>query len=325
MRTRHIIISVFGGLVAIGAVMFLWHVRSSASEAASRRVVSEQTVSQDTSTFRILFGGDMMFDRWIREMTAKKGNGFVFEGVRTEILAHDITVANLEGPITNAVSTSIGSEIGSSENYHFTFDPRWAATLATEKIGPVNLGNNHIFNQGTPGISETKRHLSQAGVAFFGDPTSEDRISIRTISGTKIAFVNYNAFAYKGKEKAFADITKARAGADIVILYAHWGLEYLPVQDDTRKLARSFIEAGCDAIIGSHPHIVQETETYRDKTIYYSLGNFIFDQYGDENTKNGLLVSMTVDTTTKNLSFRDIPIVMHTDGSTWIKGLDGRK
>ena len=137
--------------------------------------------------------------------------------------------------------------------------------------------------------------------------------------------MNYDAFAYKGKEKAFADITKARGEADIVILYAHWGLEYLPVQDDIRTLAHSFIEAGCDAIIGSHPHIVQETETYNDKTIYYSLGNFIFDQYGDENTKNGLLVSMTVDMTTKNLSFRDIPIIMNQDGSTWIKGRDGRK
>ncbi|NTW13759.1 MAG: CapA family protein [Candidatus Moranbacteria bacterium] len=270
----------------------------------------------DTGEIRLLFGGDMMFDRWIREKAMKKGNAFVFDGVRDEIRGHDATIANLEGPITDMGSKSIGSEIGSRDNYLFTFDPGWAKTLAEEGIGPVNLGNNHILNQEDDGISQTRKYLDTAGVSYFGDPTSDNRISILEIRGTRISFVNYDEFVPGGEEKAMTDIRQARASADFVILYAHWGSEYLPVRDDVRSLAYRFIDAGCDAVIGSHPHIVQEKESYRGGTIYYSLGNFIFDQYFREDTRKGLLISMTIDPVTRGFSFRDIPIVLKVDGST---------
>jgi poly-gamma-glutamate capsule biosynthesis protein CapA/YwtB (metallophosphatase superfamily) len=83
-----------------------------------------------------------------------------------------------------------------------------------------------------------------------------------------------------------------------------------------RQLAHAFVDAGSDAVIGSHPHIVQEKEEYAGKTIYYSLGNFVFDQYQRDDTKHGLLVSMTIDPSAKAILFRDIPIELHTDGST---------
>ncbi|MEI7749452.1 MAG: CapA family protein [Candidatus Moraniibacteriota bacterium] len=269
-----------------------------------------------TTPIRILFGGDMMFDRWIREKAMKRGNGFVFDGVRDELKSHDLTVANLEGPITDQPSVSMTSVIGSHDNYVFSFDPSWAKTLALEGIGPVNLGNNHILNQEEDGVTQTRNYLNEAKVAYFGDPTSEDRILIQDVRGTKIAFVSYDEFASDGKRHTFDDIAKAKASSDIVILYAHWGSEYLPVRDDVRALAHAFIDAGCDAIIGSHPHIAQEKETYAGKTVYYSLGNFIFDQYQRDDTRRGLLVSMTVDPVSKAISFRDVPIELRTDGST---------
>jgi poly-gamma-glutamate capsule biosynthesis protein CapA/YwtB (metallophosphatase superfamily) len=274
---------------------------------------------KDSTPIRVLFGGDMMFDRWIREKAMKRGNAFVFDGVRDEIRAHDLTIANLEGPITDKPSKSIASSIGSRENYIFTFDPSWASTLAEEGIGPVSLGNNHILNQGQEGIELTKGFLEASGVPHFGDPTADDRVSIREIRGTKIAFVSYDEFVPGGKEHAFDDIAKVKSTADIVIMYAHWGSEYLPVRDDVRSLAHAFVDAGCDTVIGSHPHVVQESETYAGKTIYYSLGNFVFDQYEREDTKLGILVSMTIDPTTKILSYRDIPIELHMDGGTTIR------
>ena len=265
---------------------------------------------------RILFGGDMMFDRWIREKAMKRGNNFVFDGVRDEIHAHDLTVANLEGPITDNPSKSVGSAFGSHDNYLFTFDPSWAKTLADEGIGPVDLGNNHIFNQGDDGLVQTKRFLDDVGVASFGDPSDGNRIARRTVNGIRIAFVGYDQFIPDGQERALADIKSARESEDVVIVYAHWGSEYLPVRDDVRQLAHAFVDAGCDAVIGSHPHVVQEKETYAGKTIYYSLGNFVFDQYFRDDTRRGLLVSMTIDGKTKQLSFRDFPVVLRTDGST---------
>jgi poly-gamma-glutamate synthesis protein (capsule biosynthesis protein) len=272
----------------------------------------------------ILFGGDMMFDRWIREKAMKRGNTFVFDGVRDELESHDLVVANLEGPITDKPSKSMTSVIGSHDNYIFTFDPGWARTLAQEGIGPVSLGNNHISNQGQDGVVQTRKFLDDAGVPYFGDQDADDRISIQDIRGTSIAFVGYDEFSPDGKTHAFDDIARAKSLADIVILYAHWGSEYLPTRDDVRSLAHSFVDAGCDAVIGSHPHVVQDSETYVGKTIYYSLGNFVFDQYQQADTKRGLLVSMTIDPSTKAVSFRDIPIELCPDGSTSVASSDIR-
>lgn len=311
-------------LLLVAGAIFLYFGQSSLSPSrmnSDHGIRSEATVQpdqKDSAPIRVLFGGDMMFDRWIREKAMKRGNAFVFDGVRDEIQAHDLTVANLEGPITDKFSTSVASEIGSRENYVFTFDPSWAVTLAQEGIGPVNFGNNHILNQGQAGVVQTRKFLDDAEVPYFGDQTADDRISIHDIRGTSIAFVGYDEFTPDGKTHAFDDIARAKSLADIVILYAHWGSEYLPVRDDVRSLAHSFVDAGCDVVIGSHPHIVQEREEYSEKTIYYSLGNFIFDQYLREDTKHGLLVSMTIDPATKVASFRDIPIELHTDGGTTI-------
>jgi len=71
-----------------------------------------------------------------------------------------------------------------------------------------------------------------------------------------------------------------------------------------------------DVVIGSHPHVVQETETYRDKKIYYSLGNFVFDQYEQPETTHGLLVELHIDPTTKQLSFDDLPLTLQNTGQT---------
>lgn len=283
------------------------------AERTAPEPVSAESPARD---IRLLFGGDMMFDRWIREEAKRNGNASVFEGVRDELRAHDLTVANLEGPITDRPSKSVGSEIGSPDNYRFTFDPSWAGTLAEERIGPVDLGNNHIGNEGTDGIAQTKSFLDAAGVGYFGDPAGDDRIFVADVRGTHIAFVSYDGFVPSGEERAFSDIATARSSADIVILYAHWGTEYGPVRNDIRTLAHAFVDAGCDAVFGSHPHIVQEREEYDGKTIYYSLGNFVFDQYGDESTRNGLLVSATIDPDAGRISYRDIPITLRTDGGT---------
>jgi poly-gamma-glutamate synthesis protein (capsule biosynthesis protein) len=260
----------------------------------------------------------MMFDRSIRERAMRSGNDSVF-GPRLQALlqSEDRVVANLEGPITSQPSRSIGSAFGSAENYNFTFHPSWAQTLATRGIGIVNLGNNHILNRGEAGLAETCGYLDAAGVQYFGDPRdTSHRWLLTELQGIRIALVNDNQFMSGGHEAALADIQQARAGADIVIVYTHWGTEYVPATETQKQLAHAFIDAGADAIIGSHPHVVQEREEYQGKMIYYSLGNFIFDQYFRPETQQGLLVEMTIDPVTRKLQFRDIPIQLKTSGET---------
>ncbi len=146
--------------------------------------------------------------------------------------------------------------------------------------------------------------LDEAGVAYFGLPQNfgTDAIATTTtINGYKIAFVNYNQFlGQSDPEKTIQAIWKARSftgdNAKFVVVYAHWGDEYVPETEMQRVLAHRFIDAGADVIIGSHPHIIQSHESYNGKDIYYSLGNFIFDQYWNEDVRKGMGVEVTIDT-----------------------------
>ena len=259
-----------------------------------------------------------MFDRSIREVAMRRGNDSVFAPeLQTLMRGEDRVVANLEGPITDNPSKSIGSAMGSRENYFFTFDRSWAATLSQDNIGIVSIGNNHILNFGDTGVAETRKYLSASGVDFFGDPIDPGHRSfVATIRGIRIGFINENQFVADGEAKALQDVRALRDQSDVLVAYAHWGTEYMPATDDEKRRAHALVDAGVDVVIGSHPHIVEEKEVYQGKTIYYSLGNFVFDQYWQESTRHGLLVEMTIDLETKHLDFRDIPIVLGTDGQT---------
>lgn len=277
----------------------------------------EGSMKPQRSPIHILFGGDLMFDRSIRVAMRKRGSDFPLMPLKETLAQADLVVANLEGPITDNASLSETSIIGARENYYFTFDPSVAKILKDFQIGVVNIGNNHILNFKERGVAQTKEYLTQAEVEFFGSPLPGDqRFLIEEVKGIKIAFVNYNQFVWQGKEKAFSDIATAKKSADVVILYTHWGTEYVRATEVVKILAHQFIDAGADLIIGSHPHVVQEKEVYQGKTIYYSLGNFVFDQYFSKETQHGLLVLATFDPETKQFSFEDIPLLLQSNGQT---------
>ena len=283
------------------------------ANAAPQAVVDPDV---DRSDVRILFGGDMMFDRYIRETGEKRGYDFIFAKMHDRLMTYDSVVANLEGPITTQPSVSIGSRSGEPKNYVFTFDPSVSETLRNNNIRTVNLGNNHILNFGESGLVETRQFLDRSNVDFFGDPEDDaHRMIAEEIKGMKIAFVNYNQFVDGGDEtQVLADIRSAKQTADIVVAYTHWGTEYVAPPEKVKALAHAMIDAGADAIIGSHPHIVQESETYRGKKIYYSLGNFVFDQFFQDETRMGLAVEMTIHRQDKSLSFEDRRVILSTSG-----------
>ncbi len=271
----------------------------------------------ESDTVTIIFGGDMQFDRWIRTVTARRGGAFIFDGLRAELQSADLVVANLEGPITDNPSVSETSTEGSHDNYVFTFPPETATLLKQEHIGPVNIGNNHILNFNESGVRQTRAYLDRAGIESIGSPLTGDvRTVVRDIRGTDIAFVNYNQFVTQGREKAFSDLAEVKEQADFIVVYTHWGKEYEGVTLEMKALAHEFIDAGADLVIGSHPHVIQEREEYRGKHIYYSLGNFIFDQYFRPETQAGLLVRATFDPATDTIVTEDIPIHLRTNGQT---------
>lgn len=268
---------------------------------------------------QILFTGDLFFDRGIRYYAAKGGsNEFIFEKIHSQLLNNDLVVANLEGPITDYKSVSLGTGVGDPNNFVFTFDPSLAKTLFDENIRMVDLGNNHISNFGREGVASTKAYLSEAGVGYFGTPDGP-KSAISIINEIRIAFVSYNEFSMQDNEQqATLDaIKKAKKDSDAVVVLCHWGAEYkLISSSNVQKLARQFVDAGADLIIGGHPHVIQQMEEYNGKRIYYSLGNFVFDQYGFKNCQDGLGVQVKIYKTSKRIDFKEINFYMQPNGQT---------
>lgn len=270
---------------------------------------------------RILFVGDIMFDRGIRYYAQKNGgNEFIFDKISSALKNNDLVVANLEGPITDNKSVSAGTVAGSANNYFFTFDPSWAKTLFQENIKLVDLGNNHILNFGRAGLASTKKYLDEAKIGYFGAPDYPKSISAE-IRGVKITFISYNEFSDlpEGIEakSTVEEIQKAKQYSDIIIVFSHWGVEYsLTPTDDMKNLAHKFVDAGADLIVGSHPHVIEPSEIYNGKKIYYSLGNFVFDQYFSNDVRNGLGVVVKIDKTTKQLNFTEQNFYLDSNGQT---------
>ena len=187
-----------------------------------------------------------------------------------------------------------------------------------ENIKMVDLGNNHISNFGREGVASTKKYLSEAGVDYFGTPNGP-RSATTIINGIKIAFVSYNEFSTQDNEQqsALDEISKVKKDSDVVVVMCHWGVEYILKPTNAQKeLAHKFVEAGADLIIGGHPHVIESVEEYMGKKIYYSLGNFVFDQYGFKNCQDGLGVRVKIYKTSKQIDFEEIHFYMQSNGQT---------
>ena len=274
----------------------------------------------------LLFVGDMMFDRSIRAVAEERGGDFIFSCIADSLQKYDAVVGNLEGPITSNPSVSKGSVIETPDNYTFTFPPETADLLVRHNIRVVNLGNNHMLNFGREGLLETKRHLERAGVRYFGDPDAieSEKVARITIRGVPFSFVNWSDWTSDpsttssqgsdgyGAGKTNHTVEQVKLEADmgrVVVVYAHWGEEYVGVLPKVKELARQFVDAGAVIVIGSHPHIVQEHEVYKGRNIYYSLGNFIFDQYFSEEVSHGLTLDVVFEGSKVRVTERPVELL----------------
>lgn len=270
---------------------------------------------------KLLVAGDLMFDRHIRKHAAEKGNDYIFAAIKPLLLSADAVLVNLEGPITDQPSKSLGSQVGSPNNFIFTFPSSLAETLRSHNITIVNLGNNHILNFGQSGVASTVDYLAAAQVKYFGyvsaNHSTVSPSLVTEINGIKIGFVNYNQFSDQNPDSVTTLIRQLRPTVDFLVVYTHWDNEYqrAPAQV-TVNLAHRFVEAGADMIIGSHPHVTQTVEKYQDTYIYYSLGNFVFDQYFESAVKQGLVLEVEFTAADKTISVREHPVELLPSGQT---------
>jgi gamma-polyglutamate biosynthesis protein CapA len=271
------------------------------------------------SEAKILFVGDIFFDRYIRQVTDKQGGDYVFKCVDSLLNDADVVVGNLEGPITDNASKSAGTEPGSPLNFVFTFPPGSADLLYKHNIKIVNLGNNHISNFGREGIAQTEKYLTDAGVDYFGGLSGKENVYKTRLHGNDLSFISYNQFGGDSADKVALKIKemKSENPNSNIIIYAHWGEEYVEPTLQMRNIAKKFAGSGATAIIGSHPHVVQTSEKIGDTIVYYSLGNFIFDQYWNEEVSTGLAVELTI--TDTGIKIVEHPLSLKRTGQTCLK------
>lgn len=277
-------------LAACGA-LFLFMLKEGTIAEASAPMPQAKNAGAEVQIFAT---GDMQFDRHIREVSAKRGGDFLFTCMDPLLGSADFAVANLEGPITPNNSQSVGSVPGAPDNYIFTFPTSTGALLARHNIGAVGIGNNHINNFGLAGILSTQQNLTDAGVGAFGGIKGYEGIFETEVHGVPLAFVGYNEFGGSKAGDVAKTIAAERAKGRVVIVYAHWGDEYMDASARLRPIATAFATSGASAIIGAHPHIVLGHERIGATLVYYSVGNFIFDQYWNDPVSHGLALMLHV-------------------------------
>jgi poly-gamma-glutamate synthesis protein (capsule biosynthesis protein) len=224
------------------------------------------------------------------------------------LAAADIRVANLECVVAS------GGRAEVNKPWTFRAHPR-AVKVLQRHLDAVSLANNHSGDYGPEAFSEMIDLLGRAKIGVFGGGRNLAEAHTPLIierKGLRVALLGYDEFfprnfeadtdkpgvAWSEDEQVRHDIAAARSvyHADLVIPFMHWGIEHEPLADARqRTLARVMIDAGADAVIGSHPHVTQDVETYRGKPIVYSLGNFVFDGFSDEDNITGWLLRLELD------------------------------
>lgn len=243
------------------------------------------------SVYLVSFG-DIMLGRHVRTLMDKNSLEYPFQKMNQNYLkVNDLLLANLEGPIAK-------NPMKTSKTIAFRFMPDIAPLLKKYYFDVLSIANNHAFDMGINGFNDTRELIQEQGIKIFGNPkeVNDQSAALVEIQGQKIAFLGLDDVDFKINDEAAINKVKELTQQGFkVIPFIHWGVEYVhkPVSRQ-QNLAHALIDAGSIAIIGMHPHVVESYETYKNRPIFYSLGNAIFDQYFSNATQEGLSIALII-------------------------------
>jgi poly-gamma-glutamate synthesis protein (capsule biosynthesis protein) len=264
----------------------------------------KETFNEGVKT--ILLVGDIMLDRGVENLIKQNSIYYPFQKISHFLRGMDIVFGNLEGPIINNPPEFPANSL------KFAFKQEVIKGASWCNFNLFSLANNHTLDMGKEGLEETKEWLKKYGINFVGDPLSgsSDKLN-SSFFRDNITFLAFNQiFPFMVKEEEIIKTTKTVKSLNpdnFLIVSLHWGEEYKLINSSAQqKLAHQLIEAGADLIIGHHPHVVQKIEKYQGKLIFYSLGNFIFDQYFSPETQQSLAVGLEI--YSKDLVYRLFPL-----------------
>ena len=255
-----------------------------------------------------IFTGDIMLSRVVAQKIKEHGLAYPFLQVGDYLKSADFVFGNLETPLTP------GREIESGEMV-FRAEPDLAQVLSDYNFQVLSLANNHTPNFGEQGLLDTFNYLEQAGIKYAGAGRNNTQAYAPAYfekQGVKFAFLaytypgivpqNYEAAgsragtAFMNTAMMVAAVKEAKNQDYLVVVSMHAGDEYTATPNRQQvDFAHTAVKAGADLVIGHHPHWVQSAEIYQGKYIFYSLGNFVFDQMWSQATREGLALKITFD------------------------------
>lgn len=217
------------------------------------------------------------------------GYDWFFSHVRHIFEEDDLTIANLEGVLSNSRKKALKTHPG--DYFHFRGKPEYAAMLKEAGVDALNLANNHSFDYMLEGYNDTIQHLDENDLVSFG----ENRSPVLSIKGVKVGLLGFNVVCHLEAEKDISEfknqmilkVEEISRQSDVTIASFHWGEEKATEPNGIQiELGRAAVDAGADLVLGHHPHTIQCIEKYRDKYIVYSLGNFCFGGHPNPSDKD---------------------------------------
>ncbi len=287
---------------------------------------NENSNVNTNESITIGFTGDILIHKDLYEKVIKgKKSSFLSLWSKTIPLIEkaDLTYGNLEGPVALGINDKkidkgdIGfkydGSIYSGTNMLFNYHPQIITDLKDSGFDIVSTSNNHTLDRGSIGIDRTIDALNERKLDFIGTrkkDSKEEFFKIVSVKNFKVAWISCTELLNEFRDKHLQTIRcynqsdeivklilkiKTKNLADVIILTPHWGKEYQDKpNEDQKKYASLFAEAGADAIIGSHPHVLQPVEKYVTKDqrkvfIAYSLGNFLAYQRNIERRSSAFI------------------------------------
>lgn len=264
---------------------------------------SEEPIQKDTN---IIFTGDVMLSPYVLKNYDNGGIDAIIDSeLKSRLNDADILEINEEFPFGTKGTPE------SDKQYTFRVDPKYITVLTDMGVDVAGLANNHILDYGQDCMQQTLAELAAASINETG--VAENLESAKTPvviekNGKKYAFLAASRVLPKGSwdlrnrdwavfgaydTTALIDaIQSAKSQYDYVFVMIHWGTEKTTTLTDyQQKMGHSFIDAGADAVIGAHPHVLQGIEYYNGKPVFYSLGNFIFNQTINETAALSVTIS----------------------------------
>lgn len=239
----------------------------------------------------LLFSGDIYMSDYVTKQYDKSGiDGILSKELLEEFKAADVAMVNQE------FTFSTGGTKAGDKQYTFRVNPQYVKAFTDMGIDIVTLANNHSMDFGIEALKDSFTTLNNADILYSGAGNNlEEARDIKYIEVQNKTFAYLSASRVipepgwnAGSNKAgmlttydptnlVEDIKEARENSDFVVVYVHWGIEKATKPEEyQRNLAKAYIDAGADLVVGSHPHVLQGIEYYNSKPIVYSLGNFIF-------------------------------------------------